>query len=187
MKILIGKKLKMTRVFDKNGIVVPVTAIVAKPTGVFEIKTKEKSGYEAIKVSVSNRKKNKMIEFRADEPATNQFKIGEKLDLSFFAAGDQVKVISRSKGKGFAGAIKRHNFSSGPQTHGSDHHRRVGSIGSMFPQHVLKGQKMPGHMGAERVTIRNLKVIDIIPDKQIILISGAIPGPNGSEVRVIGE
>ena len=125
-----------------------------------------------------------MTEFRTDKVASGEFKVGEKLEVSSFAVGDKVMVVGKSKGKGFAGAIKRHGFSSGPQTHGSGHHRRVGSIGSMFPQHVLKGQKMPGRMGNDRVTVKNLEILDVDPAHNIILISGAIPGSNGSEVMV---
>ena len=184
MKILIGKKLKMTRIFDKDGVERSVTAVEAKPAEVLTIIDESKSGYNAVKVKIQNRKKIKMTEFRTDKVASDQFKVGEKLEVSSFAVGDKVIVVGKSKGKGFAGAIKRHGFSSGPQTHGSGHHRRVGSIGSMFPQHVLKGQKMPGRMGNDRVTVKNLEILDVDPAHNIILISGAIPGSNGSEVMV---
>ena len=184
MKILIGKKLKMTRIFDKDGVERSVTAFEAKPAEVLTIIDESKSGYNAVKVKIQNRKKIKMTEFRTDKVASGEFKVGEKLEVSSFAVGDKVMVVGKSKGKGFAGAIKRHGFSSGPQTHGSGHHRRVGSIGSMFPQHVLKGQKMPGRMGNDRVTVKNLEILDVDPAHNIILISGAIPGSNGSEVMV---
>jgi len=185
MKILIGKKLKMTRVFDQDGFSRSATVVEAKPAEILAFIDQGKAGYNAVKVKIQNRKKIKMAEFRIDKAADDQFKIGQKLEVSSFAVGDKVKVVGKSKGKGFAGAIKRHGFSRGPETHGSDHHRRVGSIGSMFPQHVFKGQKMPGRMGNDRVTVKNLEIFDVDPTHNIILISGAIPGSNGSEVKII--
>lgn len=174
----------MTRIFDKDGISRSVTAVEAKPAEISAILDEKKAGYNAVKVKIQNRKKIKMTEFRTDKAASDQFKIGEKLEVSSFAVGDKVMVVGKSKGKGFAGAIKRHGFSRGPETHGSDHHRRVGSIGSMFPQHVFRGQKMPGRMGSDRVTIKNLEILDVDPAHNVILIAGAIPGSNGSEVLV---
>lgn len=175
----------MTRVFDKDGLVIPVTAVEAKPTEVFEIKTKENAGYCALKVKVTNRKKSAYMEFRSQE-VDPEIKPGDKIEVKTFTVGDKVKVESTSKGKGFAGTIKRYNFHKGPETHGSNQQRRLGSIGAAYPQHVLKGQKMPGRMGGEKVTVANLKIIDIDPEKNIVLISGAIPGPTGAEVKVIG-
>lgn len=187
MKFLVGKKLKMTRVFDKDGVVVPVTAVEAKPTEIFEIKTAKNCGYDAIKVKVTNRKKSKLLEFRTSESDLGEIKLGEKLAVSTFAVGDKIRVESISKGKGFAGTIKRYGFHQGPKTHGSNQQRRVGSIGSAYPQHVLKGQRMPGRMGSDRVTVKNLKIIDIDPERNIILVSGAVPGAKGSEVKIVGD
>jgi len=187
MKILVGRKMKMTRTFDEDGFVKTVTAVDAKPTKVFNVITNEKNGYNAVKVKVENRKKSKYIEFRADEDLSEAFKVGDKIGVKNFNPGDKVKVIGKSKGKGFSGVIKRYGFSRGPETHGSGHHRRVGSIGSMFPQHVMKGKKMPGRAGNHQVTVKNLEIIDVDIDKDIILVSGAIPGSCGSEVRIISE
>lgn len=176
----------MTRVFDQDGLVIPVTAVEAKPTEVFEIKNKENSGYQALKVKVTNRKKSAYMEFRSQE-IDPKIKPGDKIVAKTFTIGDKVKVESISKGKGFAGTIKRYNFHKGPETHGSNQQRRLGSIGAAYPEHVLKGQKMPGRMGGNKVTVKNLKIIDIDPDKNIVLVSGAIPGPTGAEVRIVSQ
>ena len=125
------------------------------------------------------------MEFRVNESELGEIKPGEKLVVSTFAVGDKVKIIGKSKGKGFAGTIKRYGFHQGPKSHGSNQQRRVGSIGSAYPEHVLKGQKMPGRMGGDRTTVKNLEIIDIDPEKNVILVSGAIPGPRGAEVRII--
>jgi len=186
MKVLVGKKLKMTRIFTEDGVARPVTAIEAKPVEVFEIKEKEKSSYDAIKVKIQNRKKNKFSEFRIKDGNQN-FKSGDKISVNQFSAGDKVTVIAKSKGKGFAGTIKRYHFVQGPKSHGSNQQRRVGSIGSAYPEHVLKGQRMPGRMGNARITVKNLEVINVDEHKQIILIAGAIPGISGSEIKIISK
>lgn len=186
MKFLVGKKLKMTRVFDQDGVVIPVTAVEAKPTEVFEIKTSENSGYAALKVKVVNRKKLRLMEFRAEESDLEGIKPGDKIEVKTFTVGDKVKVVGISKGKGFAGTIKRYGFHQGPKTHGSNQQRRVGSIGAAYPEHVLKGQRMPGRMGGGKVTVKNLRIVDVDAENNIILVSGAIPGPKGTEVRIIG-
>ena len=186
MKILVGKKIGMTRVFGKKGQVCPVTVIQSKPTEVAEVIENEKSGYDAVKVKIISKKKSKFCEFRSGKKIAG-FKKGDKVEVSQFQVSDKINAIGKSKGKGFTGAIKRHGFSRGPETHGSDHHRRVGSIGSMFPQHVLKGQKMPGRMGGERVTVKNLEVVDIDKENNLLIVAGAVPGPNGGEVKIIGK
>lgn len=185
MKILIGKKLKMTRIFTEEGLVRAVTAIEAKPCEVSEIKSVEKVGYDAIKVKTQNRKKTKYSEFRLKDGEV-EAKIGDKITVEAFSAGDMITVIGTSKGKGFAGTVKRYHFVKGPASHGSNQQRRVGSIGAGYPQRVIKGQRMPGHMGAERVTVKNLQVVDIDAKNNIMLIAGPVPGATGSEVRIIG-
>lgn len=186
MKILVGKKLKMTRVFTEDGIVRAVTAIEAKSTEVFEIKTAEKSGYGAVKVKTQNRKKSKFSEFRLKNAETD-VKVGDKISVDTFSIGDVVTAIGISKGKGFSGTIKRYHFVQGPKSHGSNQQRRVGSIGAGYPQRVIKGQRMPGHMGTDRVTVKNLEVVEVDAENNILLIAGAIPGATGSEVRIIGN
>jgi len=186
MKILVGKKFGMSWVFRDDGRVCPVTLIIAKPAEVAEIIESEKSGYDAIKIKVTDRKKSKLMEFRSAKKIEG-IKPGDKISVGQFQVSDKINVIGISRGKGFAGAIKRHGFSRGPETHGSGHHRRVGSIGSMFPQHVLKGQKMPGRMGGQRTTVKNLEIVDVDPRKNLLLVSGAIPGSKGSEIRLVGE
>ena len=186
MKFLVGKKLKMTRIFTEDGIVRAVTAIEAKPTEISEIKTNEKSGYDAIKVKTENRKKSKFSEFRLRDDQVD-VKVGDKISVDTFNIGDIVTAIGISKGKGFSGTIKRYHFVQGPKSHGSNQQRRVGSIGAGYPQRVIKGQRMPGHMGSERVTVKNLEIVEVDTENNILLIAGAIPGATGSEVRIIGN
>jgi len=185
MKILVAKKLKMTRIFTEDGIARAVTAVEAKQSEITEIVSEEKRGYAAIKVKTANRKKNKFSEFRS-ENGENNLKVGDKISVLSFNAGDVVTIVGTSKGKGFAGTIKRYNFVQGPKSHGSNQQRRVGSIGAGYPQHVIKGQRMPGHMGNEKITVKNLQVVDVDSKRNIMLIAGAIPGPNGSEIKIIG-
>lgn len=175
----------MTRIFTEDGIVRAVTAVQAKPTEISEIKTNEKSGYDALKVKTQNRKKTKFCEFRLKDDQVD-VKIGDKVSVDSFSIGDSITVIGTSKGKGFSGTIKRYHFVQGPKSHGSNQQRRVGSIGAGYPQRVIKGQRMPGHMGAERVTVKKLKVVEVDAENNILLIAGAIPGATGSEVKIIG-
>uniref|UniRef100_A0A7V3JA09 Large ribosomal subunit protein uL3 n=1 Tax=candidate division CPR3 bacterium TaxID=2268181 RepID=A0A7V3JA09_UNCC3 len=205
MKAILGEKLGMSQIFDKEGKPVPVTVIKAGPCYITGIKTQENDGYEAVQLGFGQAKrltkpeegrlkkakiKEKLKYFREfkieDIEVLKNLKLGEKIDVSVFQEGDKVMVSGISKGKGFAGVIKRHGFSRGPETHGSDHHRRPGSIGSMFPQRVIKGRKMPGHMGAERITIKGLKVAKVLPETDILLIKGAIPGPKKGLIEIRG-
>jgi large subunit ribosomal protein L3 len=198
MSALLGLKIGMTRIFDQNGRTVPVTAIQAGPCVVTQIKTVEKDGYSAVQLGFGVKKhpnkpeaghtkqlKNTpqhLVEFRIEDTST--YEVGKEVDCTAFAIGTIVKLTSTSKGKGFAGVIKRHNFSRGPETHGSDHHRAPGSIGAMFPQHVFKGQKMPGRMGNEQVSVRKVKVVDVIPEENLILVKGPVPGVRGALVEI---
>lgn len=193
IKAILGQKLKMSQVFDKEGRPVAVTVVQAGPCYVTAVKTKEKDGYQAIQLGFGLTKKMKkpeeghlkkagikeklryLKEFRVKD--IGDIKIGDKIDVSVFKEGDKVSVSGISKGKGFSGVIKRWGFARGPETHGSDHHRRPGSIGSMFPQRVIKGKKMPGRMGHERVTVKGLEIVKIIPETNILMIKGAVPGP----------
>lgn len=200
MKAIIGKKLGMTQVVNNDGHLVPVTLVEAGPCTITQIKTSEKDGYSAIQLGFGESKKlNKaqtghlkqaasssknLKEFRLEEDS--DLEIGSKITIEEFSEGDVVKVTAISKGKGFAGTIKRHNFSRGPSSHGSHNIRGPGSIGSMYPQKVFKGKKMAGHMGAEQVTTRGLKVAYLDAATNIIGIKGAIPGPNKGIVYILG-
>jgi large subunit ribosomal protein L3 len=207
MKALLATKLGMTQLFDEKGRQSSVTLLEAKDCVITQVKDDVSDGYSAIqlglevakkiaKPQVGHFKKSKanskyLKEFRieqetseSDTPVT--YNVGDKIGTDTFEVGDKVRVQAVSKGKGFAGTIKRHNFSRGPKTHGSHNYRAPGSIGAGYPQHVFKGQKMAGRMGRETVTVRNLEVMYIDPKNNIIGIKGAIPGPKKGLVRVQG-
>ena len=184
MKFILARKIEMSQVFNDKGKVRPVTWLEAGPIFVTQKKSKEKDGYVAVQVGLGSRKK----EFRvSDEKELEVMGVGQKFDSSVFHDGDAVRVSGISKGKGFQGVVKRHGFHGGPRTHGQKHsEREPGSIGATWPQRVLKGRRMPGRMGGGRVTVQNLKVIKIIPEKNLMAVSGAIPGHRGSLVEVKG-
>ena len=184
----------MSQVFDEKGNVVPLTLIEAGPCFVTQIRKKEKDGYEAIQIGfekLSSKKVKKpqkdrpyryFKEFRVQSP---EFKIGDKIDASVFKEGEIVKISGISKGKGFAGAVKRWGFHGRPATHGTKHEERtIGSIGSSFPERVIKGKKMPGRMGGERVTVKNLKIVKVDTEKNIIAVKGAVPGRRGTLLEI---
>lgn len=187
MKFFIGKKLNMTQIFTDEGEAMAVTVVKTLPVEFYDRVLEEKRGYSAILCKMTNGKKEKLVEFRSDKDDFSEMKKGDKFDESQFIIGEKVTVIGISKGKGFSGTIKRYGFARGPQTHGSNQQRRVGSIGSAYPQHVLKGQRMPGRMGNSQITIKNLKVIDVDNKNHFLLISGAIPGNNGSQVKIVSK
>ena len=196
---LIGRKVGMTQLFAADGTVQPATVLRAGPCVVVQAKTVETDGYEAVQlgfVEVKPTKENKPSQGhfkKAGVPATrirrelklavggDPLKAGDQVNVSMFAEGDRVDVIGTSRGKGFQGVVKRHHFRGGGASHGSMHHRAPGSIGqSSYPSRVLKGMRMGGHMGAARVTVRNLKVIRVDPENNLLLVEGAVPGgPNG--------
>ena len=188
---IIGKKIGMSQVFSDSGKVEAVTVIEAGPCLVTQIKTADKEGYNAVQLGFSNAKKlnkaeqghlrelgklKKLREFRVDNTA--EMKVGDKVDVSQFKTGDVVNVTGVSKGKGFSGVVKRHGFHGGPKTHGqTDRHRAPGAIGATTsPGRVLKGMRMAGHMGAERVTQKGLKVYKTDPEHNLLLVQGAVPG-----------
>ncbi len=196
MSSLIGKKLGMTRYYDQSGQNIVVTVLEAGPCYVTEIRCKEKHGYDAVQLGfdpkrekvttkplIGHLKKAKvkplriLREFRNFD-TLNDLKLGDEIKVDIFSVGDRVTVTGISKGKGFAGAVKRHHFSGGPKTHGqSDRHRAPGSLGqSSYPSRVYKGLRMAGRMGGEKVTIRNLQVIKIDTEKNLLLVKGAVPG-----------
>lgn len=195
-KAILGKKLGMTQIFGEDGKIIPVTVIEAGPCVVVQKKTTEKDGYEAIQVGFADiREKlvNKPVkghfakagvalkrfvkELRLED--ISGYEVGQELKADVFAAGERVDVSGISKGKGFQGTIKRWNGHRGPMTHGSKFHRSVGSMGgSSDPSRTFKNKKMPGHMGNENTTVLNLQVAKVMPEKNIILIKGGVPGPN---------
>jgi len=201
-KAILGRKLGMTQIFDENGKVVPVTVIEAGPCVITQIKTAEKDGYEAIQVGYADireklvnkprkgifKKANVSLkrivkEFRLED--ISSFEVGQEIKADIFAAGEQVDVSGVSKGKGFQGVIKRWNAHRGPMSHGSKFHRAVGSMGaSSDPSRTFKNKHMPGHMGAVNTTVLNLKVAKVMPEKNLILIKGGVPGPNKGYVVI---
>jgi len=196
-KGILGKKIGMTQVFTTEGRVVPVTVVEAGPCPVVQKKTVATDGYNAIQVgfsmlrdSLSNKPRKGHFqkaslkpmryvrEFRVND--VESYEIGQEVTVDLFTVGDKVDVVGTSKGKGFAGMIKRHNASRGPMAHGSKYHRRSGSLGAKGPARVFKGRELPGRMGGERVTVQNLEVVRVDMDKNLILIKGALPGANKS-------
>lgn len=199
MKFILGKKLGMSQIYSEDGNVVPVTVIEAEPNVVVQVKTTEKDQYKAVQVGFGTRKAKNikkpqkghfkdlgnfahLKEFRTED---GEMKVGDKIDVSIFEAGDIVKVTGIMKGKGFQGAVKRHGFKGMPASHG--HHsvmRHVGSIGQRFPQHTLKGMRMAGHMGNTKITTRGLKVVSIDKENNLLAVRGAVPGNNGGLLLV---
>lgn len=200
-KGILGRKIGMTEVFAKNGKLTPVTVISVEPNYVSQIKTVEKDGYNAIQIAtVDKREKlsNKPINGHLKKANVtpkrfikeiknadvSAYTLGQEIKADIFAVGEIVDVSGITKGKGFQGVIKRYNQSRGPMGHGSQYHRGVGSLGTMLPMHVLKGKKLPGHMGHKLVTVQNLEIIDIDLDHNIILVKGNVPGPKKSLVII---
>jgi large subunit ribosomal protein L3 len=193
---IFGRKLGMTRIFEEDGVAVPVTVIEAGPCFVVQKKTSATDGYEALQVGFDRRplaKCNKpekghlekhgsksgfacLQEIRVE--SAEAFEPGQEITVEQFAIGDRIEVIGTSKGRGFAGTVKRWRFAVGPMSHGSMSHRAPGSIGaSAYPSRVVKGKKMPGHMGNARVTVKNLEVVDVRPEDNLLLVKGSVPGP----------
>lgn len=193
-KGLIAKKLGMTRIFDPAGAAVPVTVVEAGPCVVTQIKTVETDGYNALQVAYGPKKEQRvnkpmqghfkkagsacfyvLKEFPVEDPS--QFTLGQEITVELFTVGEFVDVAGTSKGRGFAGTIKRHGFHRGPAGHGSQNVREPGAIGcSAWPSRVIKGKKMPGHMGVDKRTVQNLQIVDIRPEENLLLIKGAVPG-----------
>lgn len=187
---IIGKKLGMSQIIQDDGRVIPVTFILCQPNTVVQVKTESNDGYPAIVLgfdAYKNPSKNKTFktvkEFRVENP--DDYKKDQKVDLNQLKDVETVTVTSTSKGKGYQGVIKRHKFSRGPETHGSHHHREPGSIGMCAkPGRVMKGKKMPGHMGFQKVTLLDRPVVKIIPEKDLIAIKGSVTGANNSYVYI---
>lgn len=200
-KGILGKKLGMTQVFSGNGEAVPVTVIEAGPCVVLQVKNNESDGYAAIQLGYGDQK-----EHRANKPTLGhvkkaetapkryvreirgvnleEYEVGQEVKADIFAEGEKVDIVGTSKGKGFAGSIKRHNQARGPMSHGSHYHRGPGSLGAIDPMRVFKGHNLPGRMGGERVTIQNLEVVQVDPERNLLLIKGSIPGAKNSYVTI---
>ena len=195
MKGILGKKLGMTQVFTEDGRLIPVTIIEAGPARVVQKKEKDKDGYEALQVGFDEIRKEKNITkpmkghfkktsspvFRfLKEMQVEGFNAGDDITVDIFSSGDKVAITGTSKGKGFQGVMKRHNYKGGPGSHGSMFNRAPGSIGqSSYPSRVWKNTALPGHMGDERVTVKNLEIFDVRKEQNLMLVKGAVPGANG--------
>ncbi|CEP68045.1 Ribosomal protein L3, bacterial/organelle-type [Moorella glycerini] len=193
-KGILGKKIGMTQIFDDAGRAIPVTVVQAGPCVVIQKKTVATDGYEALQVGfepVKEKKVNKPLRGHFSKAGVNPFRyvrelrledikdyqVGQEIKADIFSPGEKVDVTGISKGKGFAGGIKRHGFHRGPMEHGSKYHRRPGSLAAKGPARVFKGRRLPGHMGAERVTVLGLEVIKNDPERNLLLIKGSVPGP----------
>ncbi len=210
MNFLVGRKLNMTQYFDQSGEVIPVTVIQGAPMVVTQVKSAEgKDKYNAVQVGIGHKKSAKggsasggkkvskslqghlkgagtfsvLAEFRVDD--AKDFTVGKKLDLGAFQVGELVTAVGVSKGRGFAGAIKRHGFAGFPASHGHNKPRSVGSIGQRFPQHTRRGLRMAGHMGNQQVTVKNLQVVEIDSKKNLISVRGAVPGHRNAIIKLI--
>ncbi|HHY98478.1 MAG TPA: 50S ribosomal protein L3 [Firmicutes bacterium] len=201
-KGILGKKVGMTRIFDENGVITPVTAIEAGPCQIVQKKTRDRDGYDAIQLGFGTRSQAAITkpvrghlkkagieqpvrylkEIRVDNP--DQYNVGQTIKADIFQEGEMVDVTGTTIGKGFTGVVKRWNFNRGPMSHGSMYHRRVGSLGATDPQRVFKGRRMPGRMGAERVTIQKLRIVKVDPEKNLILVKGSVPGTRGSLLTI---
>lgn len=200
-KGILGKKLGMTQVFSKNGKLIPVTVVEVEPNVVTQIKTTETDGYDAIQLGFDTKReklsnkaekghlakaniapKRFLKEIRGVD--VSKYQLGQELTVEVFGEGEMVDVTGISKGKGFQGVIKRYNQSRGPMGHGSQYHRGVGSLGTMRPMRVFKGKKLPGHMGQVTVTMQNLEIVAVIPEENVILIKGNVPGAKKSLVII---
>jgi large subunit ribosomal protein L3 len=204
MAALVGRKLGMTQVFQEDGRVERVTVVEAGPCHVTAIRTPDRDGYEAVQLAFGEVKERRITKAelghlkKADAPPcrhlaefrdeAGELTVGETVTVEAFEKGQRVKVSGTSKGKGFQGTIKRHNFSRGPESHGSHNVRAPGSIGaSATPSRVFKGMRGPGQMGNERVTQRGLEVVDVIAEQNLLLLRGSVPGPKGGTVEIRTE
>ena len=199
MKGILGRKVGMTQVFTTEGKLIPVTVVSVEPNTVMQVKTVETDGYNAIQLGVVDKKEKNASRasvghakkanttpkrFLKEIRDCEGYQVGDKVSADVFEVGDVVDVTGTSKGKGFAGTIKRHGQSRGPMAHGSHYHRGPGSLGTMLPKRVLKGKKLPGHMGNETVTVQNLEIIEVNPAENYILVSGNVPGAKNALVLI---
>ncbi|MES2215682.1 MAG: 50S ribosomal protein L3 [Patescibacteria group bacterium] len=207
MKFILGRKLNMTQIFDAEGRALPVTAVSVRPNVITQVRTVENDGYEALQVGEGTRSAKNIAkpqkghfkdlgnfaavrEFRSHtNPSTLQpMKVGDKIELSQFVAGDMVTISGISKGKGFQGVVKRHGFGGGPRSHGQKHsEREPGSIGGGLRTRVPVGMRMAGRMGSDRITVKNLKVVHVDQEDSILYVSGAVPGRRGTLVEITAQ
>ena len=200
---LIGKKVGMTRIFGQAGRQIPVTVLQVGPCQVVQVKTPEQDRYAAVQLGFGTQKASRvnkplkghfakaglepgrvLKEFKVEDPS--QYTAGDTVTAEMFAPGDVVNVVGRTKGRGFSGVVRRHNFAGGKDTHGCTTHAKPGSIGaSADPARVVKGKKMPGQYGNARRTVRNLKVVDVRPEQNLVLVKGAVPGANGGVIYLL--
>jgi large subunit ribosomal protein L3 len=200
-KGILGTKVGMTQIFNEDGKLIPVTVVSCEPNVVLQKKTIENDGYEAIQLGFKDKRvklankpelghlaasnsnpKRYLREVRGNE--MYNFEVGQEIRVNIFTEGEVIDVQGTSKGKGFAGSIKRHNQSRGPMGHGSHYHRGPGSMGSIDPNHVRKGKLLPGHMGVDTVTIQNLEVVKVDLERNLLLVKGSVPGPKKGLVFV---
>ncbi|MDP2864490.1 MAG: 50S ribosomal protein L3 [bacterium] len=191
MKFILGLKLGMSQIFDEKGNVIPVTVIEAGPCQVTQTKTKEKDGYISVQIGfipktrkIKKTEKGKEYKYLR-EFKNGEYKFGDKIDVSIFQKGEKVKISGISKGKGFAGVVKRWGFHGRSTSHGTKHEVRTpGSVGASFPERVIKGKKMPGRMGFERVTVKNLEVVKVDPENNLLAVRGAVTGAKGTLLEI---
>jgi large subunit ribosomal protein L3 len=201
MRAILARKIEMSHIFDEAGKFVPVTLLLAEGNVVTQLKTTASDGYDALQIGFGTSKKvskpleghlkNSGVKTRTlkevEAEDGKEYKVGDNISVEIFEEGDVVDVQGVSKGKGFAGTIKRHNFHRGPKTHGSHNYRAPGSICAMYPQHVFKGKKLPGRMGGVTVKDKNLKIAKVMPEENLILIRGSVPGPKKGIVLLIAK
>lgn len=202
MKFILGKKIGMTRIFNESGESFPVTILNVAGNKISQIKNSASDHYTAVQVAYGIKKHNpksvsghlkkanigsafRIKEFRGTD--LGEIKVGEEISITTFSVGDMVTVTSTSKGKGFSGTVKRHNFQIGPKSHGSNNMRQPGSIGATTPAHVIKGRRMPGRMGGETTTLKGIEVLGILSDDHVMLLKGPIPGPNGAIIKIFSK
>ncbi len=199
MKFILGKKVGMTTIFQEDGTAENVSVLEVGKNVVSQLRTEKKDGYCAVQLGLVKKKNEelkkkpspgnlfeKISEIKVTEKDLENYKTGDVIGADIFQEGDRVKAIGISKGKGFQGVVKRHGFKGSPASHGHRHDLRApGSIGSAFPEHVLKGKKMAGRMGSQQISIRNLEVVKVYKDKSLIALKGSLPGNNGSVIKII--
>jgi large subunit ribosomal protein L3 len=189
MKFALTQKIGMSRVFDQDGKMIPVTLLKLKKAEIIRVKTKDSNdGYDSCVVKVvsdSKNAKNNIFEFRVENP--QEYKVGDTININQFSEKDLITVESKTKGKGFAGTIKRHGFHRGPVTHGSHNIRKPGSIGGGYPQRVVPGKKMAGRMGGQNSTIKNLEIVSVDAKEEMIMVAGSVSGSNNSTVKVYSK
>ncbi|UOR10609.1 50S ribosomal protein L3 [Halobacillus amylolyticus] len=200
-KGILGRKVGMTQIFSEDGELIPVTVVQAEPNVVLQKKTTENDGYEALQLGFADQKSNRLKKAdqgHAEKANTtpkryirefrntnlDDYELGQEVKVDIFEAGETIDVTGTSKGKGFQGAIKRHNQSRGPMTHGSRYHRRPGAMGVIDPMRVFKGKKLPGQMGGKQITLQNLEIVSVDAERNLLLIKGNVPGPKKSYVKV---